>query len=41
MFDALFEMWRMVIDHFGIEACDKGDTLYWYWCANLDIVESS
>ena len=28
---ALFEMWQMVIDRFGIEACDKGDTLYWYW----------
>lgn len=30
-FDAFFAMWQMVIDHFGIEACDKGDTLYWNW----------
>lgn len=30
-FDALWEMWRMVIDHFGLAQCDKGDTLYWRW----------
>lgn len=32
-FDALFTMWRMVIERFGIEACDKGDTLYWFWAS--------
>lgn len=31
IFDALFAMWAMVIDEFGLAACNKGATLYWRW----------
>lgn len=38
-FDALWDMWRMVIAEFGIAACDKGDTLYWRWDPPVDLLE--
>lgn len=31
MFAALAVMWSLVVAEFGYEACDQGDTLYWYW----------
>lgn len=31
LFAPFFAMWQLIVDEFGPEQTDKGDTLYWRW----------